>query len=77
MHSLARLASSSLASPDTQELVADAARDNDVKTVTKEVAAVFSNSEALNRSFLQSGTQRQQAAPRAQIAHAQHEGKWQ
>ena len=62
MHSLARLASSSLASPDTQELVADAARDNDVKTVTKEVAAVFSNSEALNRSFLQSDTQRQALA---------------
>lgn len=44
-----------------QELVACATRDQDVKHVVKEVAAVFSNSEALNRSFLQSDTQRKQA----------------
>eukprot|EP00966_Prymnesium_polylepis_P152492 3522360-Prymnesium_polylepis.1 len=45
-----------------QELVADAMRDGDAKPVMKEVAAVFSNSDALNRSFLQSDTQRHELA---------------
>lgn len=35
-----------------RELVAEAQRTSDPKPVTKEVAGVFSNSDALNRSFL-------------------------
>ncbi|KAL1525705.1 hypothetical protein AB1Y20_020551 [Prymnesium parvum] len=47
-----------------QELVADALRDGDLKPLMKEVAAVFSNSDALNRSFLQRDTERQALAER-------------
>lgn len=45
-----------------QELVSHAASSGDLKPVMKEVAAVFSNSDALNRSFLQSDSERQSFA---------------
>ena len=56
-----------------QELVAEATLENEVKSVIKEVAAVFSNSEALNRSFLQSDTQREQVRGTRQDGGT---GKW-
>jgi len=45
-----------------QELITAAERTGDTKPFMKEVAAVFSNSEALNHSFLQSDAQLQQTA---------------
>ena len=43
-------------------MVADAARTGEWRPLEKEVSGVFSNSDALNRSYLQSDTERQQLA---------------
>ncbi|KOO24665.1 ubiquitin-protein ligase e3a isoform 2 [Chrysochromulina tobinii] len=45
-----------------QELVADAMRTGKLGLLTKEVSSVFSNADALNRSFLQSDAERETLA---------------
>ena len=57
-----------------QELASAASRTSDMKPVMKEVAAVFSNSDALNRSFLQSRAQLREAAASSRMPESELSG---
>ena len=50
-----------------EELVADAKKSGEWRPLEKEVSAVFSNADALNRSFMQSDAERQKSADALQV----------
>ena len=55
-----------------RNLVAEGMCTGDWRTLEKEVSGVFSNLEALNRSFLMGDAARQAAATRLQASGARH-----